>query len=185
MFFLFWIGGCQIWTSLISGIHSAGTVIMDDRPLNEDASDIALYMAVRKNLSAVQSKFLLDVQVTVFQGEVLLTGALPNIDLIDQAVETTWKTPDVRRVYNYIRLGKTQSFIDTSNEAVVASALKAQLTITKGIKSSNYKIVVESGVVYVMGLENTPEEWEAVREVIKGTVGVQKIIYLMHGKNFD
>ena len=180
---LFWLGGCQIWTPLIRGVHSAGTVIMDDRPLDEDASDISLYIEVRKNLSATQSKFLLDVQVTVFQGEVLLTGALPDISLIDQAVETTWKTQGVRRVYNYIRLGKAQDFVSTSGEAAVATAIRGQLMLTKGVKACNYKTVVENGVVYVMGLQNTPEEWENAREVIRSTIGVQKVICLMHEKN--
>ena len=176
------LSGCQIWTPLINGIHSVSTVIADDRPVDEDVSDIALYASVRKNLSGVDSKFLLDVQVTVFQGEVLLTGALPNIDLIDRAVEATWKTPDVHRVYNYIRLGQTSDFVDTSGDAAMASAIKTRLMLTKGIKASNYKVVVESGVVYVMGIETSPEEWEAARSVIADTAGVQKIIYLMHPK---
>ena len=179
---IFWLSGCQIWTPLFNGVHSVGTVIADDRPVDEDISDIGLYAAVRKNLSAVDSKFFLDVQVTVFRGEVLLTGALPNIDLIDKAVETTWKTPDVGRVYNYIRLGKTSDFMDTSSDAAIASGIKTQLMLTKGIKASNYKVVVESGVVYVMGIETSSEEWEAARAVIADTTGVQKIIYLMHPK---
>ena len=186
MVLIFWvISGCQMWTTLISGVHSLGSVVMDDRPLNEDASDVALYLSVRKNLSAVQSKFLLDVQVTVFQSEVLLTGALPNIELIDQAVETAWKTTGVRRVYNYIRLGDTLGVMDTSGDAAIAGAIKTQLTLTKGIKATNYKIVVENGTVYVMGLETNLEEWEAAREVIADTVGVQKIIYLMHPKDIS
>ena len=174
------LSGCQIWTPLFNAIHSVGTVIADDRPTNEDISDIGLYTAVKRNLSAVESKFLLDVQVSIFQGEVLLTGALPSIDLIDKAVETAWKTPDVRRVYNYIRLGQTTGFVDTSSDAAIASGIKTQLMLTKGIKASNYKVVVESGTVYVMGLETSSEEWESAREVIAGTAGVQKIIYLMH-----
>ena len=179
---IFLLSGCQIWTPLFHGVHSVGTVIADDRPVDEDISDIGLYTSVRKNLSAVESKFLLDVQVTVFQGEVLLTGALPSIDLIDKAVEATWKTSDVRRVYNYIRMGKTSGFVDTSSDAAIASGIKTQLMLTKGIKASNYKVVVESGVVYVMGLETSSEEWESARAVIADTTGVQKIIYLMHEK---
>lgn len=180
---IFFLGGCQIWTTALNALHSLGTVVADDRPISEDVSDIALYASVRKNLSAVQSKFLLDVQVTVFQGEVLLTGALPDIELIEQAVAATWQDSDVRRVYNYIRLGKTQGVVDTSADATIATAIQAQLTLTQGIQSSNYKVVVESGVAYVMGLESSLEEWESAREVIANTAGVQKIIYLMHPKN--
>ncbi len=177
------LSGCQIWTPLFNAVHSVGTVVADDRPVGEDVGDIALYTRVKKNLSTTQSQFLLDVQVTVFQGEVLLTGALPSIDLVDQAVMAAWQDSDVRRVYNYIRLGQASEFVDTSSDAAIASGIKTQLMLTKGIKASNYKVVVESGVVYVMGLESSPEEWEAARAVIADTTGVQKIIYLMHGKN--
>lgn len=176
------LNGCQIWTTLINGIHSVGTVIADDRPIDEDVSDAGLYVAVKKNLSAEQSGFFLDIQVTVFQGEVLLTGALPSIELIDQAVATTWKTEGVERVYNYIRLGSTQDVVQTSGDALIASSIKTRLVLTKGIKSPNYKIVVESGVVYVMGLQDNFDEWEAARATIKEITGVQKIIYLMHKK---
>ena len=182
MVLLWGLSGCQIWTTLLKGVHSVGTVIADDRPMDEDVGDIALYASIRKNLSQAESKFLLDVQVTVFQGEVLLTGALPSIDLIDRVVETTWKTENVRRVYNYIRLGKTQDFVNTSSDAAVAGAIKTQLMLTKGIKACNYKIVVERGIVYVMGLEASSQEWETARAVIAETAGVQKIIYLMHEK---
>ena len=182
MVLLWGLSGCQIWTTLLNGVHSVGTVIADDRPMDEDVGDIALYASIRKNLSQAESKFLLDVQVTVFQGEVLLTGALPSIDLIDRVVETTWKTENVRRVYNYIRLGKTQDFVNTSSDAAVAGAIKTQLMLTKGIKACNYKIVVERGIVYVMGLEASSQEWETARAVIAETAGVQKIIYLMHEK---
>ncbi|MGN0920079.1 MAG: YraN family protein [Alphaproteobacteria bacterium] len=179
---IFALGGCQIWTTLLNGVHSLGTVIADDRPVAEDVSDITLYATVRKNLSQANAQFLLDVQVTVFQREVLLTGALPDIELIDKAVAAAWQETDVRRVYNYIRLGKAQDFVNTSNDAAVASAIKTQLLLTQGIKTSNYKIVVESGVVYVMGLACSLDEWEAAREVIARIPGVQKIIYLMHEK---
>ena len=64
----------------------------------------------------------------------------------------------------------------------MAGAIKTRLMLTKGIKASNYKVVVENGKVYVMGLESAPEEWEAARAVIANTTGVQKIIYLMHEK---
>ena len=180
LFFLcFLLSGCQIWSGVINVGHSLGVIIADDQPLSQDAKDVEIYLKIRENLAAQEIKTLLDVQVTVFGGRVLLTGALPNLDLISKCVETCWQLEDVKYVYNYIRLGDTQGVIASGQESLSASSIKTQLSLTKGIKSCNYKIVLENGVVYVMGLKQDQAEWERARNVIKQTYGVNEIIYLM------
>lgn len=177
--FCFLLSGCGIWTSLINVGHSVGIIVADDQPLSQDATDIEIYTVIKQKLAEKEINTLLDVQVTVFGGRVLLTGALPNMDLIATCVETAWQQKDVQYVYNYIRLGETLGFVDTSQEAVSASSLRNQLALTEGIKSSNYKIVLENGVVYVMGLKKDKAEWENAQNVIKQTYGVNDIVYLM------
>lgn len=183
IFLLFFLGGCQMWGTMISAAHSLFGVISDDRPLNEDASDIALYTKLREKLAQRDIKSVLDVQLTVFQGAVLLTGALPNYDEIAQTVEKVWQTPGVNYVYNYIRMGKTLDPVQTSEEIALSSSIRTKLTLTEGIKSSNYKLVLDDGVVYVMGLKKDQEEWRRARAVIADTYGVDKIICLMQDKN--
>ena len=160
-------------------ISSLVGVISDDRPLNEDASDIALYTKIRERLAQRDVKSVLDVQLTVFRGAVLLTGALPNYDEIAETVEKVWQTSGVNYVYNYIRLGKTLDPVQTSEEIALSSSIRTKLELTEGIKSSNYKLVLENGVVYVMGLKKDWDEWQKARAVIANTYGVDKIICLM------
>lgn len=180
---LLFLGGCQMWGTLISGAHSVWGVLSDDRPLSEDASDMALYTQVRQNLANRDIKSVLDVQITVFQGAVLLTGALPNWEEIARTVEIVWQTPGVKYVYNYIRMGKTLDTIQTSEEAALSSSIRTKLALTKDIKSSNYKLVMENGTVYLMGIQQDSDEWQRARAVIADTYGVQKIICLMRDKN--
>jgi len=104
---------------------------------------------------------------------------LPDADLIAKCVEIVWKIEGVEYVYNYIRLGETLGFIATSQEMVAASSIRNKLALTKEIKSSNYKIVLENGVVFVMGLKKDQVEWEKAKNVIKQGSGVNDIIYLM------
>lgn len=179
IFLLFFLGGCQMWGTILSGAHSLWGVLSDDRPLNEDASDIALYTKLRERLAQRDIKSVLDIQLTVFQGAVLLTGALPNYDEIAETVETVWQTPGVSYVYNYIRKGKTLDPVQTNEEIALSTSIRTKLTLTEGIKSSNYKLVMENGVVYVMGLKKDQEEWQKARAVIADTYGVDKIICLM------
>lgn len=182
IFLLFLLSGCQMWGTLISGAHSLWGVVADDRPLNEDASDMGLYTQIRQNLAARDIKSLLDVQITVFQGAVLLTGALPNWEEIAQTVEIVWQTPGVNYVYNYIRVGETLGTVQTSEEAALSASIRTKLSLTQGIKSSNYKLVMENGTVYLMGIQQDSDEWQRARAVIADTYGVQKIICLMRDK---
>lgn len=175
----FLLGGCQIWSALINVGHSVGVIVADDQPLAQDAQDVGLYLKIREKLASQEIKTLLDVQVTVFGGRVLLTGALPSMDLIAKCVESVWQVPNVTYVYNYIRLGKTTGFMESGQESYSASSIKTRLSLTEGIKASNYKIVLEKGVVYVMGLKKDQAEWEKAQNVIKQTYGVNDIIYLM------
>ena len=179
LFLLFFLSACQMWGTMISGVHSLAGVIADDRPLDEDASDIALYTRLRERLAQRDIKSILDVQLTVFRGAVLLTGALPNYDEIAETVEVVWQTEGVNYVYNYIRKGKTLDPVQTSEEIALSSSIRTRLTLTEGIKSSNYKLVMENGVVYVMGLKKDAEEWQKARAVIADTYGVDKVICLM------
>ena len=180
---LFFLSGCQMWGTLISGAHSLWGVVADDRPLNEDVSDMGLYTQIRQNLAARDIKSVLDVQITVFQGAVLLTGALPNWEEIAQTVEIVWQTPGVNYVYNYIRVGETLGTVQTSEEAALSASIRTKLSLTQGIKSSNYKLVMENGTVYLMGIQQNSDEWQKARAVIADTYGVQKIICLMRDKN--
>lgn len=182
IFLLFFLGGCQMWGTMISSVHSLVGVISDDRPLDEDASDIALYTRLRERLAQRDIKSILDVQLTVFQGAVLLTGALPNYDEIAQTVEAVWQTQGVNFVYNYIRMGKTLDPVQTSEEIALSSSIRTKLALTEEIKSSNYKLVLENGTVYVMGLKKDMEEWQKARAVIADTYGVDKIVCLMQDK---
>ncbi len=179
MMIMLFLNGCQILPSALNVGHSVGVMVADDQPLSQDMRDIEIYTKVRQKLAEKDIKTLLDVQITVFGGRVLLTGALPNMEMIAICTETAWQVPFVQYVYNYIRLGATTGVVQSSQESFSAASIKTRLSLTEGIKSSNYKIVVENNVVYVMGLKQDEAEWEKARQVIKQTYGVERVVYLM------
>ena len=123
-------------------------------------------------------KYLLDIELTVFEGAVLLNGALPQTSLIDEVVETVWSTPGVKQVYNYIRLGTPPALSIVNEDAAISAKIRYELSITKGISSVNYKITMENGIIYLMGISKNQEELEKVIAVIKNTISVTKIIVL-------
>ena len=96
--------GCS---SLISSTFNIGNkvapVLMDERELSDDIKDIQTNLAIRSRLTAEKAAYGLDVEITVFEGEVLINGAIPSIDDIEKIVEIVWQTENVENVYLFFR----------------------------------------------------------------------------------
>lgn len=175
--------GCQFIGTVYNTGHKITSIMLDDRSLKEDWSDTKINFAIRKALTQRDFKYLLDIELTVFEGTVLLNGALPQTSLIDEVVEITWKTNGVKKVYNYLRLGEPSSLLSVNEDAAISAKIRYELSLTKGISSVNYKITMENGTVYLMGIAQDDTELEKVVSIIKNTVGVNKIIILLRNKN--
>ena len=173
------LSGCTYLGTLATGVRRIGTILWDDRPLKQDAEDTQINLAVRNAFMHEDIKLGVDIEVTVFNGAVLLTGAIPSSDLIMRLVELTWQTPNVKKVYNYIRLAQPLDLMEVQEDAAVSGMIRTQLMFTEGIKSSNYKLTMENKVVYIMGRSTSRQEYEKVLAVIKDTSGVEKTITLI------
>lgn len=172
------IGGCQFAGTIFTGVRKVTTILMDDRSFSDDVTDTKLNIALRDAYIDIDPKLGLDIEVTVFEGAVLLTGAIPDMEMIQKIIETTWKHPDTKRVYNYIRLSDVPSIDVVNQDAAISGALRTQITFAKSIKSSNYKLVMENGVVYIMGLSENTEELQRVITLVKDMEGVSKVVTL-------
>ena len=177
------IGGCQFAGTLFTGARKITTVVLDDRSFSDDLKDMQISMSLREDFMEIDPKLGLDISPDVFEGKVLLTGALPNIEIIQQILEITWNTPDVKQVYNYIRIDSPPSLDVVNTDAAVSGAIRTQLTFTRHIDSSNYKLIMENGTVYMMGIAKNTAELERVLSVIKNTAGVRKVVNLTRFRN--
>ncbi len=176
------LSGCQFIGTIYNAGHKVTSIVLDDRELQDDWQDTKLHVAIRNQLMKKDFKYLLDIELTVFEGAVLLNGSLPQTSLIDEVVETVWATPGVKQVYNYIRLGEPPALTIVNEDAAVSAKIRYELSLTKGISSVNYKITMENGVIYLMGISANQDELEKVIAVIKNTVSVTKIIVLTRYK---
>ncbi len=172
------IGGCQYAGTVFSTTHKVASVLMDDRTVADDYNDTKLNVLIRNNLSKQKLSYAVDIELTVFEGTVLVNGALPDEHYIDEVVRTVWQTDGVEKVYNYIRLDDPLSIEKVNEDAAVSAKIRYELSITSGVESVNYKITMENGVVYLMGIAANQSELDKVIAVIKNTVNVKDIVIL-------
>ncbi len=178
LFFLLNIGGCQYAGTIFSTTHKVASVLMDDRAVADDYNDTKLNVLIRNNLSQQKLSYAVDIELTVFEGAVLLNGALPDERYIDEVVRTVWQTEGVEKVYNYIRLDEPLSIDKVNEDAAVSAKIRYELSITSGVSSVNYKITMENGTVYLMGIAANQAELDSVVAVVKNTVNVKDVIIL-------
>lgn len=177
------LGGCQWIGTIFSASHKVASVLMDDRALADDYNDTKLNLVIRNTLSQKKLSYTVDIEITVFEGAVLLNGALPDETYIDEVVKAVWMTDGVQKVYNYIRLDEPLSIEKVNEDAAVSAKIRYELSITRNISSVNYKITMENGVVYLMGIAQNQVELDRVVAVIKNTINVKDIVILMRFQN--
>lgn len=175
-FLLFFIASCSFIGATYNVTSKIGSVVMDERELADDWNDTKINTAIRSEFLTTKINYALDIEITVFEGEVMLNGAIPTIEDIEKIVEIAWKQEGVTRVYNELRLDIPTSLTQAGQDAVIASSIRTRLLTTSGITSVNYKITVDNGKLYMMGIAKNQEEYNAVINIIEKTDGITGIV---------
>lgn len=168
------LGGCA---NLVSAVH--------EEPIREDRGSRTLGNYVEDEM--IETKVLVNiskgstplaqshVNVTSFNGQVLLTGQVPDEQVRQEAENTTRKTREVRKIHNELEIAGPTSAIVRTNDVYLTSRVKLQLLADKNVPGSRIKVVTENGVVYLMGLVKRSEAETAVA-IVRSVAGVRKIV---------
>ncbi len=148
--------------------RTTGTMI-DDKGIQIKASD-AIH---RDGLLADQ----VHINVTSYNGVVLLTGETPTVELRAHAEQLVREIEKVRRVYNEIKVAAPSSGLTRSSDTLITTKVKTRLLAEKEFDSGRVKVVTENGTVYLMGLVSRHEAAVAT-EIARGTSGVQRVVRL-------
>jgi osmotically-inducible protein OsmY len=127
---------------------------------------------LRKTSDALKQS---NIQVSAFNGVVLLTGQVANKSLRTQAAEVISELDRVRQVHNELEVRDNATFWINTNDQWISTKVKTKLLANKDIKSSRVKVKTENGIVYLMGLLSRAQA-EKVTNVVAGTSRVVKVV---------
>ncbi|PCI18502.1 MAG: BON domain-containing protein [Piscirickettsiaceae bacterium] len=165
------VGGATTGVAIVHDRRTTGTVI-DDQGI-EFKSLYALYSdpSIRNNTH---------INVTSYNGILLLTGEAPNEDLRNKIVTKLSRIQKVRTVHNNITLAAPSSLVSRSSDTLITSKAKISLFNINGLKGfdpTRVKIITENGVVYLLGILREHES-QAVIETTRRVGGVQRVVKL-------
>ena len=165
------IGGATATSiAVVHDRRSAGTVI-DDRSLAWEiqeaiANDEALYSEGNVN-------------VTVYNKTILLTGETPTETLKSRAQSLAEQIAPDKKIFNEIALIGPSSLLSRSEDTYITTKVKLALfnVDIAHFDPTRVKVITEDNTVFLMGLL-TPQEADAVTEQVRTVGGVQKVIRL-------
>ena len=117
------------------------------------------------------------INITSYNGVVLLTGEALSRSLRTRAINITRHIDNVRRVHNEVRVADLTTFSSRTNDSWITSKVKTQMLTTKGFKSSQIKVTTESGTVYLMGLV-TKQAGNQAAGIARNVSGVKRVVKL-------
>lgn len=117
------------------------------------------------------------VSVTSYNRAVLLTGEVPSASAKVEAERIALEVPNVRRVTNELEISAPSSTSSRNNDAFISGKVQARFLDAGRFNPLHFKVVTESGVVYLMGIVTEQEAADAV-EIARTTAGVRKVVII-------
>ena len=115
------------------------------------------------------------VNVTSYNGIVLLTGEVPAESARADVENLVRSNPKVRAVQDELVVGPVTDLGSRSNDTLITSKVKARFVEANKFQINHVKVVTERGVVYVIGIV-TRDEGTAAGEIASTTSGVQRVV---------
>ena len=149
-----------------------------DRSVGTKIDDRFLEGLIKRELS--KKKSLLkgsNINVTVFDSRVLLTGQVPNLRVAELAEDIAISLSEVKKedISNHVKVMGPISLVSRSNDRWLATKVRARLFSSKKANGSSLRVTCENGTVFLMG-RVTQEKSELITSLVSEVFGVEKIV---------
>ena len=133
-----------------------------EKGLSTSVSDSVIQAKLSESFIQTSQSIFLNVETSVNDGSVLLTGKLKTQEEKIAATRLSWEIKGVREVINEIQLSEASSFKSSAKDLAASAQLRAALIRDADISSLNFSIDVVNGIVYLSGVAKNEEERERV-----------------------
>ena len=158
----------------IVGAGAAAYATLEDRRSTAtQIEDEGIEVRSSNRLEALRERA--HVNVTAFNGAVLLTGEAWDETTRAEVEKIVAAVPNVKTITNEIQVGALSSLGSRANDTSLTAAVRSRFVNVKSFHPMHVKVVTEAGVVYLLGIV-TEKEAEAVTEIVRTTGGVRKVV---------
>ncbi len=157
-----------------AGVSASAIIAEDRRTSGAMLEDKTIEIKTRKLIEDELGEKS-PIKIYSFNRYVLLVGQIDSEDKKIQAEDLTMEVSNVRDVQNEVEIAGESSRISRNNDSLLKARVLGTFVKDREIKANYLKIIVNSGIVYLMGLV-TQAEAEDAAKAAANTNGVKKVI---------
>ena len=160
---------------MVAGAAAGGAfVAFDRRSFGAQTEDQAIEMKGQGRLPEAVARSG-GVSVTSFNRKVLLTGQVADDKARQESEAAIAKMESVASVHNELTIGPKAALGTATSDTTVTGRVRASLLEARDVQSNAFKIVTESGTVYLMGLV-TQREGDRAAQIAARVPGALKVV---------
>jgi osmotically-inducible protein OsmY len=161
---------------VVAGVAGTALVATDRRSVGAQADDEAIELKVGNNIGTGYGDRV-HVNVTSYNGIVLLTGEVPEQNLVATIGEIARTTAKVRRVHNELVVAAVSPVGSRTDDSYITSKVKTRFVEANKFSATHVKVVTDRKIVYLMGLVK-PDEADAAAQIASTTSGALRVVKL-------
>jgi osmotically-inducible protein OsmY len=140
--------------------------------LEDESIELRIAQSLRRNVSASGH-----INVTSYNRVVLLTGEVGSSAEKERADRLAKSQENVSAVVNELAIEPASSLTQRSKDIITTAQIKAFMVNEKDLQANAFKVVVDRGIVYLMGRVTTREAQRASEIALSGRVSsVVKVV---------
>lgn len=168
------LSGCVL---ALGGAAAGGyTLATEDRSPSQLAKDAAIAAVAHKYWADDSTDMARDLEATVYDGRLLITGIVPKEDWRADAVKRGWQVDGVKEVYDEIQIGPDTGIVQDARDDVISNRMRLTLLGDGEIRSSNFIIHTLNGVVYILGSARSEAERTRVIGYARNLADVKRVV---------
>jgi osmotically-inducible protein OsmY len=144
--------------------------------LSGAVNDIGADAELKAILVADRSHDYSDVDLTVYERRLMLTGSVRSEAARAKLVDNAFKAAGIDQVIDEVFVGDRTPTRQGLEDSRIDSAIRAKYLTSGNLRSGNYKMSVSSGVVYLLGVARDQEELDLALKIAAETAGVRSVV---------
>jgi osmotically-inducible protein OsmY len=175
------LGGCA--GLAVSAGATVATAAAEERGVKGAANDLAIAAAVTALWVKNAPGLVADLDVTVSEGRVLLTGTVANPKRRLEAVRLAWRASGVKTVLNEIEVRGSEGISGYARDGWITAQLVSRLSFDRSVHYINYTIETVNRIVYLMGIAQDQAEIDRITSHARQVRYVRQVVSHVRLKN--
>lgn len=170
------LGGCT--GAILTGAAATGIAVAEERSVGDVIDDTVIQARVNAKMAEADDNLnlFLDVNLTIVEGIVYLTGTTDSQADKDKAYKIAYSVEGVRNVVNELIVDPEGAISGLAKDSWITAQLRGKVLADGKIRDINFTFDTVNKIVFLMGIARDQEEMDRLVFHARSISGVVKVI---------